>query len=55
MKEGELPKDPWQNEYIYECPGKHNEKSYDVMSMGPDKRIGGDDDICNWQQTDQKR
>ena len=46
--ESELPKDPWGNEYIYECPGKHNEKSYDIMSMGPDGRVGGDDDICNW-------
>lgn len=47
---GELPKDPWGNDYIFECPGKHNEKAYDLMSMGPDGRVGGDDDITNWQQ-----
>ncbi len=47
----EIPKDPWGNDYIYECPGKHNPSSYDVMSMGPDGKVGGDDDITNWQQT----
>jgi general secretion pathway protein G len=46
----EIPKDPWGNEYIYECPGKQNPNSYDLMSMGPDGRVGGDDDITNWQQ-----
>ncbi len=46
----EVPKDPWGNEYVYECPGKNNPTSYDVMSMGPDGRVGGDDDITNWSQ-----
>ena len=46
----EIPKDPWGNDYIYECPGKHNPSSYDLMSMGPDGKAGGDDDITNWQQ-----
>lgn len=45
----DLPKDPWGNEYIYECPGRNNPSSYDLMSMGPDLRVGGDDDITNWQ------
>jgi general secretion pathway protein G len=44
-----IPKDPWQNDYIYECPGKHNVNSYDIMSMGSDGRSGTEDDICNWQ------
>ena len=44
-----IPNDPWGNPYIYECPGKHNPTSYDLMSMGPDGRAGGDDDIANWQ------
>ena len=47
----DVPNDPWGNPYIYECPGKHNPNSYDIMSMGPDGRVGGDDDITNWQQT----
>jgi len=44
-----IPKDPWGNDYIYECPGKHNPSSYDIMSMGPDGRSGSEDDIGNWQ------
>jgi len=43
-----VPNDPWGRPYIYECPGKHNPSGYDIMSMGFDGRIGGDDDICNW-------
>ena len=45
-----IPKDPWGNDYIYECPGKHNPSSYDIMSMGKDARVGGDDDVSNWTQ-----
>jgi general secretion pathway protein G len=52
---GDVPLDPWGNEYIYECPGRHNDKSYDLMSMGIDGRVGGDDDICNWQQAGNRR
>jgi general secretion pathway protein G len=52
---GEVPLDPWQHEYIYECPGRHNEKAYDIMSMGPDGRVGGDDDIANWGTTGGRR
>jgi general secretion pathway protein G len=44
-----VPVDPWGNAYIYECPGKHHPESYDLMSMGPDGRVGGDDDISNWE------
>jgi len=43
-----VPPDLWGNPYVYECPGKHNPTSFDIMSMGPDGRIGGDDDVCNW-------
>lgn len=46
----EIPLDPWGKEYIYECPGKHNTSSFDIMSMGPDGRTGGDDDIANWKE-----
>ncbi len=44
-----VPLDPWGQPFIYECPGKHNPNSFDLMSMGPDGRIGGGDDICNWE------
>jgi len=40
-----IPKDPWQNEYIYECPGKHNPAFYDIYSQGPP---GEQAPIGNW-------
>ena len=46
----EVPKDPWNNDYIYECPGRHNTTSYDLSSMGFDGRSGTEDDITNWTQ-----
>lgn len=46
----EIPLDPWGNAYIYECPGKRNPRGYDLMSMGPDGRVGGSDDITNWKE-----
>lgn len=51
----DIPNDPWGNPYIYEYPGKRNAKSYDLMSMGPDGRVGGDDDISNWQLGNQPK
>jgi len=44
-----IPRDPWENEYVYTYPGKNNEEGYDLMSMGLDGRVGGGDDIINWQ------
>jgi general secretion pathway protein G len=43
-----VPKDPWGNDYVYTCPGKHNPSSYDIVSSGPDGQLGSDDDIGNW-------
>ena len=40
-----IPKDPWGNDYIYECPGRHNPTSYDVSSLGPP---GENTVIANW-------
>jgi general secretion pathway protein G len=40
-----VPKDPWGQDYIYECPGRHNPASYDLSSMGPP---GEDTVIANW-------
>jgi general secretion pathway protein G len=51
----DIPLDPWGNAYVYECPGKYNPTSYDLMSMGPDGRAGTDDDITNWSQGGQRR
>jgi general secretion pathway protein G len=49
LKQG-IPNDPWGNAYIYTCPGRNNAKGYDLMSMGPDGRVSGDDDITNWDK-----
>lgn len=44
----EIPMDPWNRPYVYECPGKHNPSSYDLYSTGADGQAGTDDDVCNW-------
>ena len=43
-----IPQDPWQNNYLYYFPGKHNAGSFDLLSIGPDSKEGTDDDIGNW-------
>lgn len=48
MKEG-IPKDPWGNDYTYECPGKHSLSGYDISSAGLDGRLGTEDDINSWE------
>lgn len=42
------PVDPWGNEYLYLCPGKHG-PDFDLYSLGPDGKDGGGDDIGSWQ------
>jgi general secretion pathway protein G len=39
-----LPKDPWQNDYIYRCPGLKNQNGYDLFSAGPDRKADTADD-----------
>jgi general secretion pathway protein G len=41
------PVDPWDNPYVYLNPGSHG--AIDIISLGPDGRQGGDDDIGNWE------
>src|SRR5712691_7152425 len=41
----EVPKDPWQNDYIYICPGIKNPNSYDLYSAGPSRKPGAGTDI----------
>ncbi|MEM7020142.1 MAG: type II secretion system major pseudopilin GspG [Pseudomonadota bacterium] len=51
LKKKAMPTDPWGNEYQYKAPGKHNKKSFDLYSYGPDDQEGGDGenaDIGNW-------
>jgi len=44
-----VPLDPWEREYKFAAPGKHNTDSFDVWSVGPDGQDGSDDDIGNWE------
>jgi general secretion pathway protein G len=41
-----IPKDPWGQDYSYQCPGSHNPSSFDIYSLGTP---GGNEPIGNWQ------
>lgn len=46
----QLPKDPWDNDYIYLSPGVHDD--FDIISYGKDGAAGGegaDKDINSWE------
>jgi len=50
LEKGKVPKDPWNNEYVYLSPGIHG--NFDLISYGPDGEPGGegeDQDINNWE------
>jgi general secretion pathway protein G len=38
LKDGKIPQDPWDNEFIYESDGK----SYTIISLGADNAEGGE-------------
>ncbi|WP_434800277.1 type II secretion system major pseudopilin GspG [Desulfovulcanus ferrireducens] len=45
-----IPKAPWGNDYIYICPGEHDD--FDIISLGADGAEGGDGhnkDIGSWE------
>ncbi|MGB5218954.1 MAG: type II secretion system major pseudopilin GspG [Smithella sp.] len=50
LEKGKVPKDPWDNEYVYVSPGSHGD--FDLTSFGADGVVGGngvDHDINNWE------
>jgi len=50
LEKGRVPKDPWDHEYVYLCPGIHGD--LDLVSYGADGETGGegkDMDINNWE------
>jgi general secretion pathway protein G len=47
-KGGRAPLDPWNQEYQYRYPGAKNTESYDLFSMGRDKKPDTEDDLGNW-------
>lgn len=49
--EKNLPKDPWNRQYLYKYPGK--KYIFEITSLGADGKEGGekeDKDITNWEQ-----
>ena len=49
LEKGRVPKDPWDYEYVYLCPGVHGD--FDLISYGADGEPGGteaDSDIGSW-------
>lgn len=52
LKKGDVPLDPWNNEYQYKRPGSGGQP-YDLLSMGADGSAGGegeDADISLWKK-----
>jgi general secretion pathway protein G len=50
LEKGRVPKDPWESDYVYLCPGVHGD--FDLISYGADGEPGGEDkdkDINNWE------
>ena len=50
LEKGRVPKDPWDNEFVYLSPGVHGD--YDIASYGADGVSGGEDknsDINSWE------
>ena len=46
-----IPKDVWNRDLLYQCPGTHNPESYDLWSYGKDGKPGGtgrNADVGNW-------
>jgi len=47
LKGCKVPKDPWDNDYVYISPGQHGE-GYDLESYGKDGADGGEEDVESW-------
>ena len=50
LEKAKVPKDPWDNDFVYLCPGAHGD--FDLSSLGADGEAGGegkDKDINNWE------
>ena len=41
LEKSQVPADPWGNEYVYLCPGVHDD--FDIVSYGADGSAGGED------------
>jgi general secretion pathway protein G len=48
--------DPWEKRFQYQSPGEHNQRTFDIWSLGADRSPGGaelDSDIGNWSSDEQ--
>lgn len=43
------PRDPWGGAYAIKCPGERDPDGIDMISLGPDKTEGTEDDIKSWE------
>ncbi len=43
----QIPRDTWDSEWIYREPSEAENYPYDIVSLGPDKEEGTEDDITN--------
>jgi general secretion pathway protein G len=54
QKMDEMPKDAWNEPFVYRCPGE-GEREYDLFSKGKDKKEGTEDDISAFKDDDTKK
>ena len=50
LEKGKVPKDPWGNDFVYVCPGLHED--FDIISYGADGVPGGEEynqDLNSWE------
>lgn len=47
-----VPLDPWGEPYQYRNPGTLNPQGFDLISKGPDRQMGTEDDITNKSSPD---
>jgi general secretion pathway protein G len=50
LERGKVPKDPWDNDFVYISPGAHGD--FDLSSLGADGEPGGEGknkDINSWE------
>lgn len=50
LKKLEIPVDPWGTAYRYQYPGTASASLYDLVSAGPDRQFGTQDDVSNHQK-----
>lgn len=46
-----VPVDPWKRPYVYRSPGTASPRSYDILTLGRDGLVGGEDedsDVTSW-------